>query len=112
MKEKANVVNVELLVEAMMAQAVSDLGTLLLLEDAGLGGIILGEEIPDIPEIRGTVHSARLCVEDEIRSMLDRWCPNKDTEALLNAARRTAHEKADTEVVYTALGWATVSGRP
>lgn len=104
--------NEELLMEAIMAQAVSDLGTLILLEEAGLGDMILGEEIPDIPEIQGTVHSARLCVENEIRSMLDRWCPNKDAESLLEVARRPAREKADVKTVYTALGWATVSGRP
>lgn len=105
-------VNVELLAEAIVEQAVADLGTLLLLEDAGLGDMIIGEEIPDIPEVQGTVHSARLCVENEIRSMLDRWCPNKDTESLLEVARRTAREKADVKTVYTVLGWATVSGRP
>lgn len=104
--------NEELLIEAMMAQAIQDLGTLLVLEEAGLGEMVIGEEIPDIPEIQGTVHSARLRTEEEIRSMLDRWCPNKDTESLLSAAKRTAREKADTKVVYTALGWATVGGRP
>lgn len=97
--EKINF-NEELLMEAMMAQAISDLGTLILLEDAGLGDLIIGEEIPDLAGMFGTVHSARIRTEYEIRSMLDRWCPNKDTESLLSAAKRTARNKADTETVH------------
>ena len=91
--------NEELLMEAMMAQAIADLGTLSLLEDAGIGDLIIGEEIPDLAGMFGTVHSARVRTEKEIRSMLDRWLPNKDTEALLSAAKRTAREKADADTV-------------
>ena len=103
--------NLELLAEAVMAQAISDLGSLLRLEEAGFGNAVIGRDITRLPGLKGTVHDARVRVEEEIRSMLDRWCPNVDTDAMLEVAKRTAREKADTNVVYTALGWATVSGR-
>ena len=92
--------NEELLMEAIVKQTVADLGTLTLLEEAGLGDLIIGEELPDLAGLYGTVHSARVRTEKELRSMLDRWCPSKDTDELVAVARKTARREADEETVH------------